>query len=70
MPEEELNLLQFASCLMAKPSTRSTKIVWSDYPDAAGYRRFTNDGPNYFRSEAATVYLSCLAYGAEERSIL
>ena len=33
MPEEELNLLQFASSLMAKPSAGSTEIVWSYYAD-------------------------------------
>jgi len=68
--EEELNLLQFTSSLMAKPGARSTKIVWSDYTDPAGDSRFTNDGPNYLRGETATPNLSRLAYGAEERSIL
>ncbi len=35
MAEKELNLLQFASGLMAKPGTGSTEIMRSDYADAA-----------------------------------
>lgn len=54
---------------MAKPRTGSTQIVRSDYADAAAHRTFANDGPNYLRSEPATLNRSGLACGAEEHSI-
>ena len=67
---QELNLFKLDSSLMAKPGTGSTEIMRSDYADAAAHRRFANDGPNYLRSESATLNRSGLAYGAEEHSTL
>jgi hypothetical protein len=67
--KQELDLLEFASSLMAKPSTGSTKIVRSDYANATVGSRFANDGPNDLRRKSVTLNSSSLAYGAEERSI-
>jgi hypothetical protein len=70
MSEEELNLFEFSSRLMAKPGAGSTQVVRSDYADAAGNGRFTNYGPNNLRRESLALNPPSLAYGAEESSIL
>jgi len=70
MPKQELDLFKLPACLVTKPCTGPPKIVWSYYADATAGRRLANDRPDYFRREALTMNLSCLAYGAEEYSIL
>lgn len=48
MAEQKLDLIEFTACRMAKPRTRSPKIVRSELVDAGLFRKLLHQVPDYF----------------------
>jgi hypothetical protein len=68
MPEEKLDLFEFAARLMAKPGTRPAQIVRSKPGDSTVPGCFLNDRPDHLWGEAIPLCAPRLVNGFEQRT--
>jgi hypothetical protein len=67
VPQEKLDLLEFSSGLMAKPSTRAPEIMWRDIGEAALRACLFYNCPYHFRAEPFCRNSASLVDPAENR---
>jgi hypothetical protein len=48
MAEQELNLFQLSSRIVAESGTRSSEVVWREFGNSQSFRVFLHNVPDYF----------------------
>lgn len=69
MPEQELNLLQFATTLVAQSRAPATKVMRGYVRKVAGRASPLHNSPNYLRTEAVRANPSCFVDRAEDWAV-